>query len=307
MSTPNKHPSSNAPPGDIIQNLVSRDADLLLCVIATAFVFAFAFVPYLQETPVRPMLVLIFVFFIPGYTLIAAVFPRKGVWWGERIALSCAFSIATVSLIGLGLSYIWNLNEGPIAVGLGAFVFIAAAIAYRRRQDVPAEERFAVRFPPLQMLRERVLPPSDSRFSRMLTVVLILSVLASVSGFIYVLGVPQNAEAFTEFYVLGASGKANDYPTQFFLGQQEPVTVGVVNHENSEQSYQLVIALNNSTTTSTLYSQNITLANGQTWQKTIELKPDRAGNDMRIDLLLYRADDYAAPYRSLHLWVTVTG
>ncbi|MGD0170522.1 MAG: DUF1616 domain-containing protein [Halobacteriota archaeon] len=306
MSTPNKHAPSNAPPADIAQSLVSRDADLVLGVIATAFVFAFVFVPYLQDTPVRPLLVLVFVFLIPGYTLIAAIFPRKGLGWGERIVLSCAFSIATVSLIGFGLNYIWNLNEGPIAVGLGTFVFIATAVAYGRRQAVPTEERFVVRFPGGHTLRERVLPPSDSRFSRVLTVILILSVLASVSGFIYVLGVPKNAETFTEFYVLGASGKADDYPTQFNLGQQEPVTVGVVNHENSEQLYQLVIALNNSRTTSTLYSQNITLANAQTWQKTVELKPNRAGNNMRVDFLLYRADDYAAPYRSLHLWVNVT-
>jgi len=38
-------------------------------------------------------------------------------------------------------------------------------------------------------------------------------------------------EPFTEFYILGPEGKADNYPTDYVLGENGTVIVGIVNHE----------------------------------------------------------------------------
>ncbi|MGB3943467.1 MAG: DUF1616 domain-containing protein, partial [Methanothrix sp.] len=55
---------------------------------------------------VRVPVGLVMVLFLPGYALIAALFPRDDDLDGiERVALSFGLSIAVVPLIGLGLNY----------------------------------------------------------------------------------------------------------------------------------------------------------------------------------------------------------
>jgi uncharacterized membrane protein len=77
----------------------------------------FTLVPQLASLPVRIPLGLAMVLFLPGYTLIAALFPEKEDLDGiERVALSFGLSIAVVPLMGLGLTtplgasglYLWS-------------------------------------------------------------------------------------------------------------------------------------------------------------------------------------------------------
>ncbi len=65
------------------------------------------YVPYLNESPLRIIFALPVVLFIPGYALIAALFPpgKEEIDTLERVALSFGLSIAVVPLIGLALNY----------------------------------------------------------------------------------------------------------------------------------------------------------------------------------------------------------
>jgi len=95
--------------------------------------------PRLNETPVRVLLVL----FLPGYSLIAALFPRKDDLDGiERIALSFGLSIAVVPLIGLGLNY--GIRLVPLLLRLSLFTILLALAAGVRRAWVSEAERFVV-------------------------------------------------------------------------------------------------------------------------------------------------------------------
>ena len=77
--------------------------DLLAVVIAAGATAAFTLVAPLTGLPVRIPLGLLMVLFVPGYALIAALFPRKDDLDGiERLALSFGLSIAVVPLIGWG-------------------------------------------------------------------------------------------------------------------------------------------------------------------------------------------------------------
>ena len=80
--------------------------DLALVILLTLSCIPFVLIPPLNETPVRIVLGLLLVLFLPGYSLIAALFPGKGDLDGiERIALSFGLSIAVVPLLGLALNY----------------------------------------------------------------------------------------------------------------------------------------------------------------------------------------------------------
>jgi uncharacterized membrane protein len=122
----------------------------------------------------------------------------------------------------------------------------------------------------------------------------------------YVVAVPKQGEKFTEFYLLGPGGKADNYPTNFHLGDTKPVIVGIADHEYRNVTYDLVVRLNDSVRATQLYSEQMTLADNQTLEKHINLTPDRSGTNMMMEFLLYADGNMTAPYRELHLWVNVT-
>nr|QNO53661.1 hypothetical protein DJFKIEJF_00025 [Methanosarcinales archaeon ANME-1 ERB6] len=74
------------------------DLDLALVILFTLLCAPFVLIPPLNEiSPIRIILGLPLVLFLPGYSLIATLFPRKDDLDGiERIALSFGLSIAFV-------------------------------------------------------------------------------------------------------------------------------------------------------------------------------------------------------------------
>ncbi|HTY90208.1 MAG TPA: DUF1616 domain-containing protein [Methanocella sp.] len=284
-------------------------ADLKLIVAFTLVTLAFIYVPVLNETVIRSALGLVMVLFVPGYTLIAALFPgKKDIDGIERAALSFGLSIAVSPLIGLGLNYTpWGIRLDPIVVCLTIFTLVCVLAANKRRHELRPEERFDIDFRgTYRELKGEVFSQDKTRLDRALTVVLILSILLSIATLAYVVAVPKQGEKFTEFYILGPDGKADNYPTRYVLGDQKPVIVGIANHEYRNVTYDMVVTLNNSLAVTSLYSEKLTLADNQTWEKTVNLTPDRAGNNMEMQFLLYADGNMSAPYRECHLWVNVT-
>ena len=120
--------------------------DLALVITLTLACILFVLAPRLNETPVRVLLGLLLVLFLPGYSLIAALFPRRDDLDGiERIALSFGLSIAVVPLLGLGLNYTpYGIRLVPVLAGLSLFTVLLAVVAGVRRVWMPEAERFVV-------------------------------------------------------------------------------------------------------------------------------------------------------------------
>jgi len=73
----------------------------------------------------------IFVLWLPGYTLIKALFPEKELDSIERVSLSIGMSLALVPMIGLLLNYTpWGIRITPVTISLLAvtLTFATAAI-----------------------------------------------------------------------------------------------------------------------------------------------------------------------------------
>jgi uncharacterized membrane protein len=141
----------------------------------------------------------------------------------------------------------------------------------------------------------------SSRLERVATFLLLACLIACVGATIYLAASPKVGEKFTEFYILGPSGKAEGYPTNLTLGESGTVIIGVANHEYESVTYRIVVTLDNETI-STI--ENITLNHDKKWERNYTFTPQKAGDRMKLQFLLYR-EGVKEPYRTLHLWVTV--
>jgi len=141
-----------------------------------------------------------------------------------------------------------------------------------------------------------------SSMDKALTVILILSIIISIAVLLYVIVTPKQGEKFTEFYILGENGKAEGYPTLLKVGKNSSVITGIVNHEYVLTNYTLDVVLRNET----LNRYGISLMHNSTWEENVSFAPGMTGENMKLEFILFKEDNFTAPYRDLHLWVNVT-
>ena len=240
------------------------------------------------------------VLFFPGYTLLSALFPRKGSLGGvERIALSFGLSIAIVPLVGLILNYTpWGIRLYAILIAITIFIFAAAAIAWQRQRRLPAQERFHVVF-------NLKLPQwaGMSNLDKGLSVGLVVAIVAALGCLGYVIANPKQGEKFTEFYILGPEGKAENYPQQVMVGEEAKVILGIVNHEHQPLSYRVVIEING------VKDKELgtgMLAHEEKWEQVVGFTPAEVGVKQKVEFWLYK-DEEAQPHleQPLHLYINV--
>jgi len=283
-------------------------SDLLIVMELVLLTDIFVLTPGLSETAVRNILGLPLVLFLPGYALIASLFPAKSDLDGiERTALSFGLSIAVVPLIGLGLNYTpWGIRLLPILISLSVFTFLMCGLAYLRRAKLPETEAFEVPFRETALsLKAEILKKPKSKLDQALTVVLVLSILLSVATLIYVIATPKEGEHFTEFYILGPDGKADNYTTNYVLEESGTVIVGIVNHEYRPINYTMEIRLENKSLPLSENQRQISLAHNETWQEPVTFTPLFEGQNMKLEFLLFNETNRTVPYRDLHLWIDV--
>ena len=193
----------------------------------------------LPESPWRKIVGLPFVLFFPGYSLISFLFPeKKDLDVIERIALSFGLSIAITPLIGLFLNYTpFGIRLTPILLSLALFNIVFSILAIPRRMNS--------RDPFIPKVELRIGWSEMGKIDKILTVTLAIAVTASIFTLAYIIVTPKHGERFTEFYILGSSGKAADYPTNLRVGQNATIIIGIVNHEYRSVNYTVEIWLVN--------------------------------------------------------------
>lgn len=326
----------------------TKDRQLDLIAILALSTMLLTVILFLDVTWLRVALGLPFVLFFPGYSLVSALFPRQdspsslfkkkvelehtGMDMLERVALSLGLSIAVVPLIGLllNLTYSWGDGWGirlyPVMLSVYIFIVISSVVAVVRRLRLPPDERFNIHV--------NVEYPKDmSVLDKALAVGIVVMLLASVILLAYIIAVPREGEKFTEFYVLGASGKASDYPVNISAGSWHNITAGVVNHEHKDRDYRLVVLLIPSSESNltqhmvtvrawdghapVLFSSsdavifNITVKDGKKLHLNMTVGIKDAGQ-YKMQFLLFTSNeppgdtvDAGNSYRDLHLWVRV--
>ncbi len=277
-------------------------SDILLVILATILCVIFVVTPVLNETVIRIGLGLLFILFLPGYSLIAALFPKKGdIGSIERAALSFGLSIAVTPLMGLLLNYTpFGIRLTPILLSLSIFTILMSFIAYIRRLNMHPHYRFNIRF---KHHFDSMIGAfkRESGIDRLLSIILIISIIIAISMTTYAIAAPKQGEKFTEFYILGPDGKASGYPTNLTVGEKGNVLIGIVNHEYTKTDYHMVIQLNGKT----IKDENITLSNNEKWENTFTFNPKQKGKNQKLEFILYKLPDNNNIYRSLHLWINI--
>ncbi len=260
---------------------------ILLVVIITLF----------PSSVLRVILGLPFVLFFPGYALITALFPgKKSLSTFGRIALSFGFSIAIVSLTGLILNYTqWGIRLYPGLISLFAFTIAMSAVAGLRQRGLPETERVSISF--------NLSPPSGQTFSsRILSIVLIVTILGTIGTLGYVIATPKVGEKFTEFYILGTQGKATNYPKELKVGEEGKVTIGIVNREQETVIYRVEVRIDGTKNSET---GPLTIENEAKWQAAVSFRQDKAGENQKVEFLLYKHGQNEPYLKPLYLWVNV--
>ena len=320
-----QHPYDTVIEAFALQNI---PLDLAACYLWTVATVLCIYLPLVNETFLRVMFGIPMVLFVPGYALIAALFPAaKDLDGIERAALSFGLSIAIVPLIGLVLNYTpWGIRLDPIVASLCMVTVLLCMVAQYRRALLQKDERFVVPAKALYgAMKAEFLPQTGSRLDRVLSVVLLLAVIAAVATTVYVIVVPKEGEKFTEFFILGKDRMAADYPTRLVAGQNNSLYIGVGNHEYRNitytvETYMVSMAFDERTNTSSLLAMDrlarftVPLSHNQTVIRPYSFIPDKTGYN-RIEFLLFNEtvpgervtgmERINRSYRDLHLWISV--
>jgi uncharacterized membrane protein len=288
-----------------------RDWDLwaimLLSLLLILVIYA------LPDSVFRVIVGLPFILFFPGYAALSVLFPEDGdLEIIERVALSFGLSIAISPLVGFGLNYTpFGIRLAPILLSLAALnIALSAGGLYRRNRaeapylpfdPVATYEGYAARF------------KAEKGVDRVLTVILVISILTSVVALVYVVAVPRQGESFTEFYILGPEGNATGYPRNLTVGESASVIVGIANHEHRTVEYTVELWLVNMTFVDNVtqvhhmyYFDSLTVTLNHTdvdlegewqaqWEVTYDFNVSVEGN-YKLWFLLYKDGAPALPF-----------
>ncbi|MTK64130.1 MAG: DUF1616 domain-containing protein [Methanobacterium sp.] len=139
------------------------------------------------------------------------------------------------------------------------------------------------------------------KFDKVVSLILLILLAASIVAVIYITVNPQSGEKFTEFYILGENGKAGNYPSNLTMGETGNLTMGIVNREQNTTSYDLVVQLNGTK----LYNNTFTLAKNETKEIPLNFTATSQGQNQKMEFLLYKLPNYTNVYRSLNLYINV--
>ena len=184
---------------------------------------------------------IILILFVPGYVVVAALFPgskttgKLEIDWIERLALSFVLSIAVVPLFSLLLNFTpFGIRQAPIVLTVTLFTAGLGYVAYWRRMRLPADRRLT--------LTVNLAVPDWKEYSALekgLTIVLAASIMVAAGTFVYFVTTPRPGERFTEFYLLGPGGNLSSYPTRLNVSERGMLVLGVVNHESATINYSV--------------------------------------------------------------------
>jgi uncharacterized membrane protein len=318
-----------------------------LAVVAAGYAVALrtGAVPGVVPAPVRQgvgaALGVALVLFLPGYAIVAALFPRVsydpegesddgesvrppryGLAPLERVVLAVGASVALVPLVtvpllavGVGFALV------PVVATLAAVAVLGALVALRRRLALPTDQRFGV--DPrgsAGSIRAALSPatPADAA----LNVALAIAVVVAVGGVVYATGADVRDPSFTEFYLLvegpGGDLVADDYPTTVPQSDPASLVVGVTNRGEEPRRFTVVVLLQRvapDDETRVVRSDELarlgnTVAVDDQWLARHEVAPTFTGENLRVRYLLYEGAAPDSPSvdsadDELHLWVDV--
>ena len=277
--------------------------DIVLAIVLGTFSISLLSSSSIYNSSVAVTLMLFFVISTLEYTLIGAISQEE---YRSDQARMISFSLMMGAILVLLLSVIQQLTSilliyPSIVLALSGFTISTILFLWFRRREVSKDDIPISK--PEERLEKSIKVPRipGLRIDRILTVILIISIIVAIGMTVYLIVTPKEGEKFTEFYILGMNGTADEYPTELMAGEVAGVIIGVVNHEYSNSTYLLEVKINETI----IGQESIRLSHNETWEEPFEFGLNETGEDQKLEFLLY-TQDLDEVYRSLHLWVDVS-
>ena len=273
--------------------------DLLIIFIASLLMVPLSL---FTAGPVRIIFGIFFVLIFPGYTLLAALFPRKHMLDSlMRLALTLGISLAVVIILLLILNFTpWGIRLDSSLVALCAFTCVLAGVAWLQRRRLPREERFFTSIN-LSFTQYRQSFQQQKAKDKVLNILLVVAVIGVIGTVAFVLIRNKNGEKFTRFYILDLQGKAENYPHDIAAGQSGTVLLDIVNDEGAAATYKVEILIDDEPVNEI---DSIVLKSGESWQQPVTFTPSRTGDNQEVQFELFKND--SPSFQELHLWIDVT-
>jgi len=162
--------------------------------------------------------------------------------------------------------------------------------------------------------------------TRILSICFIVAIFGALA--LIIIGASKNAQKFTEFYMLGINGQAQDYPTEYIMNngkisqvlydngtvdtssESGIVILGIINQTQQTAVYCVKMAINGYPVSIELDGTSnevlgpIKLQQGQKWEQEIGIVPNKSGDNQEVELFLFKDGENTAN-DSLHLWINV--
>jgi len=307
-----------------IQTLVARgigrhDLTAVTCLVVAADLSVL--IPAVRSSPFRAGFGLVLVLFLPGYAVVAALFPTPtdasgGFGAVERLGFAAGVSVAISICWGLVLSVTAGLHTSSVVGGLSVITVIGVVVALLR--DGSRQSRTSDGHHKWLSLPGRPVDSDRLQILRTGTLVLIVVVSLAASG-VLLSGAPRPAP--TEVYFSGnaTTDQPDDGASGFVTGDPQPVPVTIVNHASESRSYTVVYAIQeiepgtrtrdvplNVTDERELQRVTQVVPGGESTVVDRSVVPSVSGESLRLVVRVYRDDPAATDsLHTLHVWVSV--
>jgi uncharacterized membrane protein len=231
------------------------------------------------------------VLFVPGYALVGAAAPRRDeIDDVSRIGLAFGLSVAGDAILA------WALSLTPMGItlesagcALAGWSLAFALIANVRRMWT----RHAAHLE----------SPTPFQWRKVL---LFGSGLALIAGLGAMAAMAYTSPTFTAFYLLGPDGSLDSLPQEVTNGQRVQVTIGIINHERTTQTYWYEVRYRSQ---QLARGQEVTLDSLEQDERSLTFTLDVPPDDepVTLEFYLYQSGDMR-PIRSLRwpVWVVST-
>lgn len=284
------------------------------------------------------------VFFLPGYALLAALYPdheheadvssrrddrnrlrpppRAALDTVERLAMSFGLSVALAAVIGGVLIGVHGqFTSEAYLLTLITFVSVTVAAGIVRTQSHRGQRRST---PYVRALRNFWASAFETgpRGETVLNVALILGIALTGSAMTYAVVNPANGSSYTSFAVLSENESGSlvtgNYTTNVSAERPAPLTVSITNREQRRQNYTVVVLAQRVdprgdglavVEEEELTRMRATVEAGDTWRRAHVPRSELTGENVRLRYLLYRSGTPPEPraesaYRTLQIWVS---
>lgn len=262
--------------------------DLILVLLVTVFCMAFIFIPSLNSSIYKTVLSFLLILFLPGYGFVAMIYPRiKDISSAYRLIFSFGISYLLTAVIALALNYTsYGNNYDYILLILSLLTVIFTIIALFIRWRVPGEDRFFV---------DSITPRTGNRNIYGVIILVVVVLLVAVPSYTGMYTTNNtDVKGYSEFYVLGPNGtNITNYPDNLTYGENGTVTIVLVNHENTNTSYQIVTTSNKTI----INTMNLTLQPNEKREIPYNFTAGESGTK-KLEFLLYKLPDLNNVYES---------